>query len=107
MKKKTERKSKDELFVEAMEDWDDDLIAGYRLAVIKSIGNLSLEDFKIWWGILIKEKLDLPVDQIRDASEIVAEIIKSARKELKKAGQNEETAQHEEILEEKKNEQNS
>lgn len=83
MKKKTEKKSKDELFVEAMAEWDDDLIAGYRLAVIKSIENLSLEDFRIWWGVLITEKLDLPVDQIREAREIsVASVVKAARKKL-------------------------
>lgn len=85
MKKKTGRKSKDELFVEAMEDWDEDLVAGYRLGVIKTIGSLSLEDFRIWWGVLIKEKLDLPpADQIRDVGEIVAEIVRAVKKELEK-----------------------
>lgn len=83
MKKKTGRKSKDDLFVEAMEDWDDDLIAGYKLAVLKRIESLSLEDFRTWWGVLIKEKLDLPVSQIKEAREIsVASVVRVARKKL-------------------------
>ena len=85
MEKKKGRKSKDELFVEAMEDFDDDLIAGYRLSVLKTIRNLSIEDFKIWWSFLIKEKLDLPVDDIREKREIsIASVVKAAEKELKK-----------------------
>lgn len=85
MKKKRGRKSKAELFCEAMEDFDDDLIAGYKLAVIKRIENLSLEDFRIWWSFLIRQKLDLIVDEIKEAKQIsVAGVVRAAERELKK-----------------------
>ena len=84
MKKKTGRKTRDAHFVEAMEDFPDELIEGYRLAVIKQIKSLSIEDFRIWWSFLIKEKLDLIVkDGIWEKKQIsVAEIVKAARKKL-------------------------
>lgn len=85
MKKKTGRKTRADLFCEAMEDWEDDLIAGYKLAVIKRIESLSLEDFRIWWSFLIRQKLDLIVDDIKEKREIsVASIVKAAERELKK-----------------------
>ncbi len=84
MKKKRGRKTRDELFAEAMEDWDDELLLGYKLAVIKRIESLSLEDFQIWWGVLIKEKLDLPVNDIKEKEQIsIAEIVKAARQKIK------------------------
>ena len=84
MKKKRGRKTRAELFADSMEDFPDELLSGYRLAVLKRIESLSLEDFRIWWSFLIRKKLDLIVDDIEEVKQIsVAGIVKAARQRLK------------------------